>query len=184
MIAAPARTPEDVLRLAASLDQYSPHVLAHAVVDAARERGMRLSPPADVAEEPGRGATGTVEGQPMAVGRLAADAERPEWVRAAENRALLDGSALVWLTVDGRPAGAVGLRDPLRRDAARTLRRLRDAGVQRLVLLTGDRSEPAREAAAVLGLDAVHAELTPEGKIAAVRAEREHALTVMVGATG
>ncbi|MEW2221097.1 heavy metal translocating P-type ATPase [Streptomyces sp. NPDC006990] len=181
VIAAPARSPEDVLRLAASLDQYSPHVLAHAVVDAARERGIRLSPPADVAEEPGRGATGIVEGRRMAVGRLAADAERPEWVRAAENRALLDGSALVWLTVDGRPAGAVGLRDPLRRDAARTLRRLRGAGVQRLVLLTGDRPEPAREAAAVLGLDAVHAELTPEGKIAAVRAERAHALTVMVG---
>jgi heavy metal translocating P-type ATPase len=181
---APGRQASEVLRLAASVDRYSPHVLAHAVVGAARERGLELSVPEDVAEEPGRGATGTVDGHRMAVGRLGPGAVRPGWARAAENRALLDGAAIAWLTVDGEPAGAVLLRDPLRPDAPRTLRRLRAAGITRLVMLTGDRPEPAREVGAVLGLDDVRAGLSPADKVAAVRAERGtagNATTVMIG---
>ncbi|WP_327341428.1 heavy metal translocating P-type ATPase [Streptomyces europaeiscabiei] len=179
--AAPGWKPADVLRLAASLDQYSPHVLARAIVDAARERGLELSVPVDVSEEPGRGATGTVEGRRITVGRLDTHAEQAAWARAVDNRALLDGAAVAWLTVDDRPVGAVLLRDPLRHDAPRTLRRLRAAGIDRLVMLTGDRPEPAREIAAVLGLDGVRAELDPAGKVAQVRAEAGRAVTVMVG---
>ena len=179
--AAPGWKPADVLRLAASLDQYSPHVLARAIVEAAHERGLGLSVPTGVFEEPGRGATGTVDGHHVSIGRLAADSERPAWARAADNRALLDGAAVAWLTVDGILVGAVLLRDPVRHDAPRTLRRLRSAGIDRIVMLTGDRPEPAREVAAVLGLDDVRAELSPADKVAAVRAEREHAVTVMVG---
>ena len=73
------------------------------------------------------------------------------------------------------------LRDPLRRHAPRTVRRLRAAGLNRLVMLTGDRAEPAREVATVLGLDEVYAEQSPADKVAAVRAERDRAVTVMVG---
>ena len=73
------------------------------------------------------------------------------------------------------------LRDPLRRHAPRTVRRLRAAGLNRLVMLTGDRAEPAREVATVLGLDEVYAQQSPADKVAAVRAERERAVTVMVG---
>lgn len=181
VIAAHGWQPSQVLRLAASLDQYSPHVLARALVDAARERGLRLSVPADVSEEPGRGARGTIAGRRMGVGGLDADAEKPAWARSADNRAVLDGATVVWLTVDGRPVGAVLLRDPLRHDAPRTLRRLRSAGVERLVMLTGDRPEPAHEVGAVLGLDDVRAGLSPAGKVTAVRAERDRAVTVMVG---
>lgn len=181
VIAAPGRQPADVLRLAASLDQYSPHVLARAVVRAARGRGLRLSVPTDMSEEPGRGATGTVAGRRMTVGRLDARTGRPAWARAVDNRAVLDGAAIAWLTDDGLPVGAVLLRDPLRHDAPRTLRRLRAAGIERLVMLTGDRLEPAREIGTVLGLDDVRAELDPADKVAAVRAERDHAVTVMVG---
>jgi heavy metal translocating P-type ATPase len=179
--AAPGWKPAEVLRLAATVDQYSPHVLAHAIVDAARERGLEPLVATDVAEEAGRGAYGVVEGRRTAVGRLSPGTPVPEWGRETENRALLDGAALAWLTVDGVPVGAVLLRDPLRHDAPRTLRRLRTAGIGRIVMLTGDRPEPAREIAAVLGLDDVRAELTPADKVAAVRAEREHAVTVMVG---
>ncbi|MGW7404093.1 heavy metal translocating P-type ATPase [Streptomyces sp. NPDC054833] len=178
---APGWKPAEVLRLAASVDQYSPHVLAHAIVDAARERGLEPSVATDVSEEPGRGARATVEGHRLAVGRLDLGADREAWVRAARNRALLDGAAVAWLSADGRPVGAVLLRDPLRHDAPRTLRRLRAAGIERLVMLTGDRPEPAREVAAVLGLDDVCADLTPADKVAAVRTEGERAVTVMVG---
>ncbi|MEU9571058.1 heavy metal translocating P-type ATPase [Streptomyces massasporeus] len=179
--AAPGGTPSEVLRLAASVDQYSPHVLARAIAATARERKLDLSVPADVTEEPGRGATGTVDGHRLTIGRADPGEARPAWAGAVDNRALLDGAAVAWLTVDGKPAGAVLLRDPLRHDAPRTLRHLRSAGIDRVLMLTGDRAEPAREVAAVLGLDDVRAELGPAQKVAAVRAERERAVTVMVG---
>ncbi|MEV7389750.1 heavy metal translocating P-type ATPase [Streptomyces sp. NPDC091215] len=181
VVAAPGWQSSQVLRLAASIDQYSPHVLAQAVVDTARERGLRLSVPAEVAEEPGRGAAGTLAGRRMTVGRLGSLDGQPDWGRAVDNRALLDGAAVAWLSVDDRPVGAVLLHDPVRPDAPRTLRRLRAAGVERLVMLTGDRAEPALEVGAVLGLDEVRAGLTPADKVAAVRAERARAVTVMVG---
>ncbi|MFD1662098.1 heavy metal translocating P-type ATPase [Streptomyces caeni] len=172
----------EVLRLAASLDQVSAHVLAEAVVHEARARSLSLTVPKEVTEEPGRGVTGTVDGHRVAVGKagLAPD-ELPEWARAVDNQALLDGAATVWLTLDDVLTGAVLLRDPLRHDAPRTIRRLRAAGLNRLLMLTGDRPEPAREVGAVLGLDDVRAGQLPTDKIAAVRAESDRAVTVMVG---
>lgn len=179
--AAPGRDAVDILRLAASVDQMSPHVLAEAILTAARARDLALSLPTNVDEEPGQGVTATLAGRRVHVGKLAHDTEHAEWARAVVNRALLDGAAIAWVCVDGRPTGAVLLRDPLRRHAPRTLRRLRDAGLNRLVMLTGDRAEPAREVAAVLGLDEVYAEQSPADKVAAVRAEKDRAVTVMVG---
>ena len=87
----------------------------------------------------------------------------------------------MWVEADGDPVGAILLKDPLRADAGRTLRRLRAAGIRRLVMLTGDRPEPAREVGAILGLDEVRAQQTPASKVAGVRAEGERAVTVMVG---
>ncbi|MFB7461894.1 heavy metal translocating P-type ATPase [Streptomyces sp. NPDC056224] len=179
--ASPDITPSEVLRLAASVDQYSPHVLAQAIVDTARQRDLSLSLPTDVTEVPGRGATGSVNGHRVSIGRLGPDDVRPPWARAVDNRALLDGAAVAWLSVNGQLAGAILLRDPLRHDAPRTLRHLRAAGIQRLLMLTGDRAAPAHEVAAVLGLDGVLAELSPADKVTAVRDERERAVTVMVG---
>lgn len=179
--AAPGRDAIEILRVAASVDQMSPHVLAEAIVTAARSRGLELSLPTEVVEEPGRGVTATLDGHRVHVGKLTQETATAEWARAVVNRALLDGAAIAWVCVDGRAAGAVLLRDPLRRHAPRTLRRLREAGLNRLVMLTGDRAEPAREVAAVLGLDEVYAEQTPADKVAAVRAECDRAVTVMVG---
>ena len=179
--AAPERDATEVLRLAASVDQMSPHVLAEAIVTEALTRGLRLSLPTDVVEEPGRGVTATLGNQRIEVGKLVGDTASAQWARAAVNRALLDSAAIAWVCIDGRPAGAVLLRDPLRRHAPRTIRRLRTAGLNRLVMLTGDRAEPAREVAAVLGLNEVYAEQSPADKVAAVRAEQNRAVTVMVG---
>ncbi|PRC54247.1 heavy metal translocating P-type ATPase, partial [Mycobacterium sp. ITM-2017-0098] len=82
--------------------------------------------------------------------------------------ARLDSAAIAWVEVDGEAVGAILLRDPLRRDASRTIRRLRGAGLRRVVMLTGDRPDPAREVGAVLGLDEVYAQQTPADKVAAV----------------
>ena len=178
--AAPGWEPADVLWLAASVDQFSPHVLAAAIVAEARTRELALSLPTDVVEEPGLGVSGRVDGRMVEVGRLA-DSPDDTWACGVLGRSASDGAAVAWLTVDGVVAGAVLLRDPLRRHAPRTVRRLRAAGFTRLVMLTGDRPEPAREIATVLGLDEVWAEQTPADKVAAVRAERDRAVTVMVG---
>ena len=180
-LSAPGHDATEILRLAASADQMSPHVLAEAIVAAARARDLRLSLPTEVVEEPGRGVTATVDGRRVQVGKLADAAASTGWTRAAVSRALLDTAAIAWVCIDGRPEGALLLRDPLRRHAPRTLRRLRNAGLNRLVMLTGDRAEPAREVGAVLGLDEVCAEQSPADKVAAVRAERDRAVTVMIG---
>ncbi|MEE6178427.1 heavy metal translocating P-type ATPase [Mycobacterium sp. 050134] len=179
--AAPGRDAIEILRLAASVDQLSPHVLAEAIVTEARARGLGLALPSAVVEEPGHGVTGTVDGRRVQVGKDAGETGSAAWARTALNRALLDSAAIAWVRIDGRPAGAVLLRDPLRRHAPRTVRRLRSAGLNRLVMLTGDRAEPAREVGAVLGLDEVYAGQTPADKVAAVRAEKDRAVTVMVG---
>ncbi|RCV52859.1 heavy metal translocating P-type ATPase [Marinitenerispora sediminis] len=182
IIPAPGRSGTEVLSLAASLDQMSAHVLAEAIVTEARARGLVTLPADGVVEEPGSGVRGRLDGRYVTVGRTTVPADaRPGWARSAENRALLDDAAIVWLTVDGALTGAILLRDPLRPEAPRTLRRLREAGVSRLLMLTGDRPEPAREVAAVVGLDGVRAEQTPADKVAAVRAESGRAVTVMVG---
>lgn len=181
VVAASDRDVTAILRLAASVDQFSPHVLAEAIVTEAVNRGLQLSLPTDVIEQPGSGVTATIDGQQVTVGKLSADSVTSDWARAALNRARLDGAAIAWVCVDGRPAGAVLLRDPLRADAPRTVRRLRQAGLNRLILLTGDRAEPTREVADILGLDEVYANQTPADKCAAVRAETERAVTVMVG---
>ncbi|GLP78476.1 ATPase P [Mycobacterium antarcticum] len=181
VVAAPGIDPSEILRLAASVDQLSPHVLAGAIVSEAAARDLQLSLPTDVIEEPGRGVTATLDARRVTVGKLADDTATKTWAQGAVNRARLDNAALAWVCIDGEPTGAVLLRDPLRRQAPRTIRRLREAGFNRLVMLTGDRAGPAREVATVLGLDEVYAQQTPVDKVAAVRAERERAVTVMVG---
>ena len=181
ILTAPGRNATEVLRLAASVDQLSPHVLAEAIVTEALARSLRLSLPSDVIEEPGRGAIATIDDHVVRVGKLPTDAVMAGWARAAVNRAILDSAAIAWVCVDDHALGVVLLRDPLRRQAPRTVRRLRSAGLNRLVMLTGDRAEPAREVATVLGLDEVYAQQSPADKVAAVRAERDRAATVMVG---
>lgn len=181
VVAGPGHDATDVLRTAASVDQLSAHVLAEAIVTEALARGLRLTMPTDVVEEPGRGITATVGDHRVDVGKLSSDEPTARWAAAVVNRARLDSAAIAWVSIDSEPAGAVLLRDPLRRHAPRTVRRLREAGLNRLVLLTGDRAEPAREVATVLGLDEVYAQQSPADKVAAVRVERERAVTVMVG---
>ncbi len=181
VVTAPGWTVDDVLGLAASADQLSPHVLASAIVAEARLRGLALSVPTDVQEEAGTGVSATVGGRRVQVGNLGLDDEDGGWAALVVSRASLDGAVVAWVRVDDELAGAIMLADPLRPDAPRTLRRLRAAGIERLVMLTGDRPAPAREIGTVLGLDEVAAQQKPEDKVARVRRESERAVTAMVG---
>ena len=181
VVAAPGRDVDEVLRLAASADQVSAHVLAGAIVEAARHRGLQLSMPTNVVEQPGAGVVATVDEQRIAVGMLTLSIDAPQWARAVSTKATLDGAAIVWVSVGPDLAGAILLVDPIRPDAPHTLHRLRLAGLNRLVMLSGDRVAPAEDVAAILGFDAVHARQSPADKVAQVRAESHGAVTVMVG---
>lgn len=181
VVPAPGHAPAAVVRLAASLEQVSAHVLAEAIVAHAGQRGETLSTPSRVAELAGRGLSGMVGYYRVEVGRLTLPEHRPAWVDAVLNRAMLDSANVAWVSCDGELIGALLLRDPVRSDAPRTLQRLRGAGLQRLVMLTGDRLEPAREIGTVLGLDEIRAEQTPVSKVASVRAECEETPTAMIG---
>ncbi|MPZ78947.1 MAG: heavy metal translocating P-type ATPase [Actinophytocola sp.] len=180
VLVAPGMTADRALELAAAVERESPHVLATAVVTAARRAHVPVAAATAVRDEPGLGARGVVDGLEVTVGRLAAD-NLPAWARSALRRARLDGAGVVWVRVDGRPVAALLVRDDLRPEAARTLSRLRAAGVDRLVLVTGDRREVAEDVARVLGLDEVVADARPETKVEWVRAEQRRAPTMAVG---
>jgi heavy metal translocating P-type ATPase len=183
VIPADGHQPAEVLRLAASLDQVSVHVLAGAVVEAATARGCRLVLPQHVEEVPGQGIRGTVGRHRVAVGKAdwTGVTGRPGWAKAARRRARLDGALTVFVAVDAEPAGVLILNDPLRPDAARTVQALREEGISRIVMVTGDRAEVAHAIGAAIGVDEVLAESTPADKLDAVRTERDRAPVVMVG---
>ena len=185
VVTAPGWTVDDVLGLAASADQLSPHVLAAAIVEEAGLRGLSLTMPTLTEEEAGTGVSAVVDGHTVQVGNLdigdGLDGEVADWTASVLSRASLDGAVIAWVRVDGDLVGAILLADPLRADAPRTLRRLRAAGMTRVVMLTGDRPAPAQQIGTVLGLDEVAAQQTPADKVARVRAERERAVTAMVG---
>jgi heavy metal translocating P-type ATPase len=175
--------PQDVLTWAASLDQSSPHLLAEAVVSAALSAGLVLLPATDVTETGGRGITGVVAGRHVRVGKLGwpQGQPRPEWLLRAQRRAEIESALLVVVSVEDEPVGALLLVDPLRADAPRMIRALRLAGVDRLVLVTGDRAEVAETIAHSLDIDEVFAERLPDEKLAIVRNERARGPTIFVG---
>jgi heavy metal translocating P-type ATPase len=167
----------EVLRLAASVDRLSAHVLGEALVRAAEEASLPLAMPSDVDEEPGQGIAGTVGGRRVAVGSRAFLCSH-EYDRDAVAGASLatgrgSGEAHVLVGVDGRPAGVIVMADELRPDAERIVSRLRGAGVRHVAMVSGDRASVARRVGAALGVDRVYAEQSPEDKLGVVRALRD-----------
>ncbi len=174
---------DEMLRLAASLDQVSPHVLASAVVQAAIQRSLPLTLPSGVEEVPGRGVRGRVGRHDVTVGRADWVGVTPgaDWARRVRRRAESEGALTVFVGVDGIPAGLIVLDDPIRADAGRSIRALRRGGIDRVILVTGDRAVVAETVGAVIGVDEVLAERTPAEKVDVVRVEHARAPTIMVG---
>lgn len=173
-------TEDGILRLAAALDQASKHPVAQAIVAAARMRRLRLPTPFDVSEVPGEGISGNVEGRNISVG---SESFVMRNVRQAAGRypPLAPGSVLVAVAVDGRAAGRLVMADPLRDDAGTTLDRLRQEGVARIILATGDRADVAKRVAEGVRLDGIRAGLTPDQKVLLVLSERKNGPVMMVG---
>ncbi len=176
--------PDELLRLAASLDQVSPHVLAAAIVRAARHRGLPLVFPDGVHEEHGAGIEGKVDGRVVAIGKTAwvtRGAPLPARARDVRRRSAMDGSSCVFVAIDGAVAGALILDDPIRPDTPRVIRTLRRAGIKRVVMVTGDHPDVAESVGISIGVDRILSERDPADKVDAVTAERESGVTVMVG---
>ena len=170
----------EVLRLAASLDQVSKHPIAQAIVAAAKARGLVLVLPEAVAETPGEGVAGRIDGRGVLVG--GADFVMPQVAHSASAAATrAAGSVLVALGVDGRLAGRIEMADTLREGTSIFLAGLRQLGIARIVLATGDRLAVAQAVSKGLGIDALKAELKPDQKVLLVLSERKDGLVMMVG---
>jgi P-type E1-E2 ATPase len=179
---APGFDATELLRLAAALDQASAHPTAQSLVAEAESRGLALPAPTAVEEVPGEGIAGLVEGRRILVGGPGHVARRCGLPGAAAPVDAPPGAALVAVAVDGRPAGTLVLADALREDAVAMLRAARASGIRRIAMLSGDRREVAEHIGAGAGVDAVHAELSPSGKVDRVRQERAaYGPVVMVG---
>lgn len=177
---APGFNEDEILRLAASLDQVSKHPMAQALVLAAQERGIDLVLPTDVSELAGDGVAGRVDGRSVIVGGHSFVARQAD-AKLIEMPGTEAGAALVAVAIDGTIAGYIVMADPLRGDVASTLKGLRKDGVRRIVLATGDRAAVARRITKGLGLDTIYCELSPDQKVLTVLSERKYGLVMMVG---
>ena len=181
---APGEKAEEVLLLGASLEQASHHVVAGAIVQAAIERGLPLKMPREVSETMGSGLRGIIEGQRVSAGSHDMIFHRqpvPQWALRAMRRASWRSALVVFVAIEKRPIGALLLADELRSETPHAIRILREAGVARIVMVTGDRAAAAQTIGAALDLDSVLAERVPSDKVDAVRAEQRLNPTVMVG---
>ncbi len=165
--------PDELLRLAASVDSLSAHVLGEALVHAAEEAELNLSIPSEVVEDPGQGIAGTVDGRRVAVGSrsfLRASGYTADGVAAPTLLAGRgSGEARVMVGIDGRVAGVIVMADELRPDAARIVERLRSEGVRHVAMVSGDRRSVAERVGRELGVDRVYAEQSPEDKLEVLR---------------
>jgi heavy metal translocating P-type ATPase len=183
-LARPDGDAAELLRLSASLDQMSSHVLATALVKAARERGLALALPTEVTEKAGLGVAGWVDGTAVRLGQFAwvCESTGPSSEQLAfRRRVMRDEGSIVFASIGDALAGAFVFDDSIRPDAPRMLRLLKRLGIEESVMLTGDHVTVAEPVGAAVGVDRVLADLTPEEKVNAVRQSRTDRVTIMVG---
>lgn len=154
---------EQALSLAASLEQHSSNVVGRALVEFAKQRQLPFSPVTEVVEIPGHGLTGVVSGKQISVGQ-------PKLPLASW--ATITSTLLVEIALDNAVVGYLGLSDPLRHDAVKTIQDLKDLGVRRILLVSGDREKTVSEVAEELGVTKYFAECSPTSKLELLLAEK------------
>ncbi|MDV2979425.1 heavy metal translocating P-type ATPase [Pseudarthrobacter oxydans] len=166
-----------ILQLAASAEQYSSHVLAASVIEAAARRNLELLPVTRATEHATQGVEAVCGGDTVVVGKAGLVRNSSAGFREA---ALQSGQLAIYVAVNGNYAGALIMKDPLRTDAGETLARLHRLGVRHTMLLTGDAHGTAAHIAEEAGIRHVQADCLPEDKVNAVAAVRERPV-IMVG---
>ena len=184
IVASAPRPERDVLAFAAALEQPSEHPLAGAVVARAREDGVAIPVVSEFDAVTGRGVRGRVDGHAVLLGNPAFLAEQgisPDGLSREADALRAEGQTVMFLAVDAQPAGLIGVADRLKPSTAEAIRLLHAEGL-RIVMLTGDSLATARSVAGQIGLDEVHAEVTPRDKRDLVaRLQREGRVVAMAG---
>lgn len=180
-----ARDKTEVLQYAASLDAYSEHFIAQAVVKEAKEKGVNRLEVKDFKAIKGRGVRGLVQGKEILVGSSAlaeaAGASLPENLRQEVSQEEKKGKTVIYVLAGNRILGALALADEIREESRQALRALEEMGVK-TVMMTGDGEEVARWIAQELGISEYFARVSPEGKAEKVRLLQSRRLKVaMVG---
>ncbi|MBX9745431.1 MAG: heavy metal translocating P-type ATPase [Hyphomonadaceae bacterium] len=181
---APGFAEEEMLRLAASIERASEHPLALAIVGAAKDRGLNLPEPTGVDSPVGKGVFGAVDGRAVVIGNANFLKERGVDVSALEAQAdalRADGATAIFVGVDGKAAGVIGIADPVKETTLEALAALKEAGL-RIIMLTGDNRKTAEAVARKLGIMDVEADVLPDRKAAVVmRLKEEGAVVAMAG---
>lgn len=157
---------DELLSLAASLEQGSEHPLAHAIVMAAKDKGLDLAKADDFDSPTGKGVIGTVNGRAVALGNVMLMEERGVDIQALSAQAdelRADGATAIFISVDGKPAGILAIADPIKTTTPEAIEALHKQGI-RIVMLTGDNRRTAEAVARMLNIEEVEAEVLPEDK--------------------
>jgi Cu+-exporting ATPase len=192
-------TDDETLRLAASVERASEHPLAQAIVGAAQQRGLTLSNVTEFWSETGRGVSGRVDGKVVAVSNQPYDAEpTPDPSQEGNSKSDLpasggagggfvgasldhEGQTTVFITIDGQPAGKLGIVDPIKASTPEAIKLLHEAGIQ-VLMVTGDHRAIADAVGRKLGLDGIEAEVRPDQKSEVVkRLQDEGHIVAMAG---
>ena len=182
--AAAGFTVEDMLRAAAALERASEHPLAHAIVAGARERGVEPPAASSFQSVTGKGVRGEVDGRRVAVGNAALLREEGlDGESADTDRLRAAGQTAMLVAIDGRPAGVLGVADPVKAGAADALRALRAEGI-RVVMVTGDGRATAESVARELGIEELEAEVLPPRKAEVVQRLRSEGRIVAMAGDG
>ena len=183
-VAAPGYTADEVLRLAASLDQGSEHPLAEAIVSAARAKGLELIKPLDFESGSGIGVRGMVDGKHLVLGNTALmqqEGVATDALKVDGERLRSEGASVMHLAVDRQLAGILAVTDPIKATTLEAIKTLHASGL-RIVMATGDGLTTAKAVSAKLGIDEVHGEVKPADKLALVeRLQKEGHIVAMAG---
>jgi Cu+-exporting ATPase len=176
----------EVLRLAASLENQSEHPLGAAIVEAAEERAIALSPVEDFDAPAGKGVVGKVKGRLVVLGNAGFLSERGVDVASLVEQAeglRRDGATAIFAAVEGRPAGVIAVADPIKATTPAAIKELHEAGI-RIIMVTGDNRTTAEAVATKLGIDEVQAEVLPDRKGAVVERLRSEGKVVAMAGDG
>ncbi|HKO88086.1 MAG TPA: heavy metal translocating P-type ATPase [Burkholderiales bacterium] len=176
----------EVLRLAASLDQGSEHPLAHAIVTAAREKNIALSAASEFESDTGIGVRGKLGDLKLALGNTALmqlDGVRIDELKTDAERLRAEGASVMYLAVNGEAAGLLAVADPLKRTTHEALHALKREGI-RVIMATGDGLTTARAVGASLGIDEIHGEVKPADKLELVKQLQKQGRVVAMAGDG
>jgi P-type E1-E2 ATPase len=173
---APGLSDDQLLQLAASVDQFSPHIVAKALVGEAKRRELSLVAVSEISEDAGHHIAGLIEGKLIRVGQITG--EKPTWLHFSH-------PLMVGVESDGVLIGVIGLKDPIRPESRAMVSALRSSGVKHIALVTGDREETAQEVAAEVGITEVYSSISASGKLEIARkAQSESKGSVIVVGDG